>query len=137
MHKYFKMRKQSCTIKRIIDSFFIYKPSAKIFTYQQVQVGILLSLFFWSAKYRLIWVQIMFVKLKLEIFVFAFGKQHRVLFCRHKNKLCLNELFQALLALLTNHIQVVIVHGGLNNMDKAVWFKNTSSFFDLPQNAFF
>jgi hypothetical protein len=42
-----------------------------------------------------------------------------------------------LLALLTNHIQVVIVHGGLNNMDKAVWFKNTSSFFDLPQNAFF
>jgi hypothetical protein len=49
----------------------------------------------------------------------------------------LNELFQALLALLTDHIQVVVVHSILNNMNETIWFKNTPCFLDLAQNAFF
>ena len=100
-------------------------------------MGIVLSFFFWRAKYWIIRVQIMFIQCQLETFIFALGKQYRISFCRHKNKLRLNELFQALLALLTDHIQVVVVHSILNNMNETIWFKNTPCFLDLVQNAFF
>lgn len=100
-------------------------------------MGILLSFFFWRAKYWIIRLQIMFIQCQLETFIFALGKQHGIFFRRHKYKLRLNELFQALLALLTDHVQVVVVHSILNNMDETIWFKNTPRFLDLAQNAFF